>query len=135
MYLLDTNIFSHIYKKNNGVLIKKIVQINESQIAICSVVLAELIFGAFNNPANTSELLQYYGEVSKALICFDFDKKAGVIFGELKAGNKKSGKNIEDMDVMVASVCLANDLVLVTNNVKHFNNIPNLKIENWTTDE
>jgi predicted nucleic acid-binding protein len=60
MYLLDTNIFSYIYKKNNQNLIDKIGQINESQISICSVVLAELIFGAFNSSNKTSQLLEYY---------------------------------------------------------------------------
>jgi tRNA(fMet)-specific endonuclease VapC len=135
MYLLDTNIFSYIYKNKNSILANKLTQIAESQIAICSIVLAELIFGAFNSQSKTKELLEYYGEISKKLVCFDFDKKSAVIFGELKNNTRVIGKTIDDIDLMVAGICLANDLILVTNNVKHFKNIPNLQIENWTIDE
>lgn len=35
------------------------------------------------------------------------------------------------MDLFIASICLANDLTLVTNNIKDFKNIANLKLENW----
>ena len=44
------------------------------------------------------------------------------------------GENIcyEDFDLMIASICLANDLILITNNTKHFDRIKELKIENWT---
>jgi tRNA(fMet)-specific endonuclease VapC len=69
------------------------------------------------------------------LICYDFDKKAATIFGKIKNTNKITGKTIEDMDVMVASICIANDLILVTNNTKHFEHIIELKIEDWTKNE
>lgn len=135
MYLLDTNIFSYIYKNKNSVLADKLSKVSESQISICSIVMAELIFGAFNNQQKTKDLLEFYAEVSENLICYDFGKKAAVVFGEIKSNSKIIGKSVDDMDLMVASICLANGLVLVTNNVKDFMNIPNLQIENWTSDE
>jgi tRNA(fMet)-specific endonuclease VapC len=131
MYLLDTNIFSYIYRQNNQPLVDKISHIPSSEICLCSIVLAELIFGAFNNSAITKVLLEYYSEISSEYICYDFDKKAASEFGQLKNQLKKIGKGIDDTDLMIASICLANDLILVTNNTKHFQNIANLKIENW----
>ena len=52
-------------------------------------------------------------------------------FGELKASLEKSGKIIDDMDLLIASTALTRNLVLVTNNEKHFNRINGLEIENW----
>lgn len=135
MYLLDTNIFSYIYKNKNSILANKLTQVSESKISICSVVLAELIFGAFNKQPKTKQLLEYYSEVSKNLVCFDFDKKSAVIFGELKNNLRVIGKSVDDMDLLIASICLANDLILVTDNTKHFENIVGLEIQNWTKDE
>ena len=131
MHLFDTNIFSYIYKQNNEVLVTKITQIPNSEICLCSTVLAELIFGAFNNLALTKVLLEYYSEISSEYICYDFDKKSTVEFGRIKSYLKNIGKSMDDMDLTIASICLANDLILVTNNTKHFQNISSLKIENW----
>jgi len=52
-------------------------------------------------------------------------------FGELKALLEKNGNIIDDMDLLIASTALVNNMILVTNNVKHFRNIKGLKIENW----
>lgn len=54
------------------------------------------------------------------------------IFAKEKTRLRKLGKTVEDMDLLIASICLKNNLILVTNNQKHFVNILNLQIENWT---
>jgi predicted nucleic acid-binding protein len=62
----------------------------------------------------------------------DFDKNAAEHFARIKAMLKRQGNMIADMDLMIASVCLANNLILVTNNTKHFNRIKELTVENWS---
>ena len=52
-------------------------------------------------------------------------------FGELKAYLSKSGKIITDMDLLIASTAITHNLILVTNNEKHFQRIEELEIENW----
>ena len=44
---------------------------------------------------------------------------------------EKLGKPIDSFDLLIAATALENDLILVTNNLKHFSRIPGLKIENW----
>ena len=44
---------------------------------------------------------------------------------------KKAGKNTEDADIFIATFCIHNNYILVTDNIKHFNNINNLNIINW----
>ena len=60
-----------------------------------------------------------------------FDRKAIDNFAMIKAELKKQGKLIDDFDILIAAVALSNDMILVTNNEKHFERIPNLTIENW----
>jgi predicted nucleic acid-binding protein len=52
---------------------------------------------------------------------------ASMIFVKLQ----RRGIVIDDADILIAAWCIQNDYILVTNNLKHFENIENLKIENW----
>lgn len=63
-----------------------------------------------------------------------FDELAAEKFARTKARLKIEGNLIEDMDLIKASIALANSCILVTNNVKHFKRIDGLKIENWSEE-
>ena len=54
-------------------------------------------------------------------------------FGHLKATLEKTGRIVADMDLIIASTALTHNLVLVTNNEKHFQHVPELQVENWAT--
>ena len=53
------------------------------------------------------------------------------IFGEIKSNLERKGNVIEDMDILIAATALSHNLILVTNNVKHFEKVKDLDIENW----
>ena len=53
------------------------------------------------------------------------------VFADIKAKIFDKDIRIEDMDLLIAATAIYNELTLVTNNTKHFENVPNLKIENW----
>ncbi|NOT12029.1 MAG: hypothetical protein HOP23_09395 [Methylococcaceae bacterium] len=65
------------------------------------------------------------------LTILEFDQKASSIFAEDNAKLKRHGMLIADMYLMIASITKANDFTLVTNNLKHFERIENLKLERW----
>lgn len=52
-------------------------------------------------------------------------------FGELKATLERSGKRVDDADVLIAATAICNDAVLATGNVRHFSRIEGLKLQNW----
>ncbi len=95
---------------------------------------AELYFGAHNSE-HISENLDNIQIISETISLLPFDEAAAEKFGTIKADLKKSGLIIMDADIMIASVALANDLTLVTNNTKHFERIAELRIENWVQDD
>ena len=91
--------------------------------------MAELYFGAFKSGKE-----KHFNDVSEISKLFEklpiqYTRKYGEIRWELE----KRGLRIGDMDMFIAATALEEDLILVTGNVKHFERIPGLKIENWMT--
>jgi len=90
----------------------------------------ELLYGAYNS-VHVESNLRLIHSFLKNFDIYEFDKEASEIFAKEKARLKKSGTMIADMDLMIASIAIANDLSLVTNNFKHFERINNLKLLRW----
>jgi tRNA(fMet)-specific endonuclease VapC len=88
--------------------------------------VTELLYGAFNS----AKVAQNMAKISAFLANFhilEFDEKASMTFARLK----KNGDLIADMDLMIASIAVANKFSLVTNNHKHFDRIEGLLVERW----
>ena len=62
----------------------------------------------------------------------DFNDKAAICYGDIRAYLEKIGTMIGPNDMLIASIVLAEEGVLVTHNVKEFSKVPNLKLEDWT---
>ena len=133
MYFLDTNIISFLQKGNTNV-ITKISATLPSNLHLCSITVAELLFGAISNPNNDRGQMQkkYYLELFNNTEIFDFDFAAAIKFAELKSTLQQTGSIIEDFDLQIASIALTNNLILVTNNTKDFLRVPNLQLEDWS---
>ena len=65
---------------------------------------------------------------------YDFDKKSAKIFSALKVKMQKRGIVVADMDLMIASIAVANGEKLISNNLKHFSKIEILDVESWVTE-
>jgi tRNA(fMet)-specific endonuclease VapC len=133
MYLLDTNIISYI-SRGHPKVISKLSTMASHQVCTCSIVMSELFFGAMNHPdteRGKTHLQNYINLANKTQI-YDFDIDASLVFARLKIILKKQGMVIDDLDLQIAAIALANNLTLVTNNIKHFDKIPNLKLDDWT---
>ncbi len=90
----------------------------------------ELIYGAYNS-SKPAENLAKFREFLDNFIILEFDEKSSEIFAQIKAKLKKDGNIIADMDLMIASISIANNMALVTNNHKHFSRIKELKTVKW----
>ena len=136
-YLLDSNIVSEIIKdKPDFNVIKKIAEHN-SDCAICSTVWQELLFGLFrmSEGINKNYLQKFFfDDVHETLKIKNYTKKSAEIHAKLRAKLEKIGKPTQKEDSMIASIELANHMVLVTRNTKHFEaiqEVSDLQIENW----
>ncbi len=130
MYLLDTNICIYLMKKKFQKLQNRIKEEYFAEMCLSLITIAELEYGIAKSN---------YPEKNKNLLCgfvapfqiIPFTEKDAENFGRIRAYLNKRGKPIGPYDLQIAAQCLTRDLCLITNNVKEFERIPTLKIENW----
>ena len=101
-------------------------------LAIPTVVLAELYAGAYQHP-NPTRLLNLIIDLLREVQIFDFDAASAERFGKCQGDLVPRGIIVSTADLMIASVALAHDLTLVTHNTVDFQDIPDLRLEDWLT--
>ena len=133
MYLLDTDILSNLLKRApSTTLITKLASVSQEQQFTSSITLGELVYGAYRLKARTGALLE---QLEKTLLpnlpVLPFDATAAHRYGELRAELERRGTPVGDADVRIGAIALARDLIVVTGNIRHFQRIPGLAVENW----
>ena len=128
-FLIDTNIL--IYRlKNVGNVNSNFLKNQNLPMFISAVTYGELVFGA-EKSQNCERNLKTVEAIRAIFPIRNVDARVMEIFGRTKATLQKSGKIVDDMDLMIASTAIANNLTLVTHNTKHFAHIPGLSLEDW----
>ncbi len=132
MYLLDTDTI--IFSLKGHEAIKKNLQKHfEDPMKICVITLMELYFGAYKSEKVTGNLAKIR-TIENAFEIISIGRESADIFGMLKASLEKSGTPLDDFDLIIASCALSHNLILVTNNIKHFDKVEGLRLTNWTRD-
>lgn len=128
-YLLDTNTCVAFFQDNKNV-VSKIKLVGIDKLQLCSVVKAELWYGACKSgriEVNQAHLREFFTQISSV----PFDDNAVEHYGEIRAFLSKIGKPIGANDFLIAAIALAHDLTVVTHNTREFERVPNLKLEDW----
>ena len=127
-YLLDTNICIHFFRGKFN-LIDKIEEVGLKNCAISEITLAELVFGAENSstPEKNHDLIERFSSQVTILPIID----SILIYGKEKARLRKIGTPISDFDLLIGCTSVEKGLILVSENVREFERISNIKIENW----
>jgi tRNA(fMet)-specific endonuclease VapC len=129
-FMLDTNICIYVIKKNPHGVAERLMALKPFDVGISSVTLAELRYGVVGSgsPKRNEEAL--VGFLAPFEIA-PFEDIAAVHYGEIRTHLEKAGLPIGAMDLMIASHARSLDAILVTNNLKEFERVPGLTIENW----
>lgn len=130
-YLLDTNIVIYVLKRRPKEVLG-IFNTNASRMAISSITLSELIYGA-EKSAQTDKNLEAIEEFVSHLEVLPYDAKASQHYGRIKAALEKKGQIIGENDIHIAAHAISYGLILVTNNLREFKRVPNLALENWVS--
>jgi tRNA(fMet)-specific endonuclease VapC len=128
-YLLDTNIVIYVLKRR-PIEVLKIFNTNASRMAISSITLSELIYGA-EKSLNIDKNLEAIDEFISHLDVLSYDAKASQHYGQIKASLEKRGEIIGENDIHIAAHAISQGLILVTNNLREFQRVPHLALENW----
>jgi tRNA(fMet)-specific endonuclease VapC len=129
MYILDTDICIFWLKGNRNIELK-IEEYGVTNIFVTIITACELYFGAYNSQRR-NENIQILNDLFNIINIIQTTPEIARIFGENKIHLKAHGNIINDADILIASIVIANNGTLVTNNIAHFKRIPDLKMENW----
>jgi tRNA(fMet)-specific endonuclease VapC len=130
MYMLDTNICIYVLQNRSKHLRHKFKV--EKDLCISSVTYAELCFGIENSaPLQRSSRWEQLDLFTRLLHIEALDWNAGRHYGQLRARLKEQGRPIGNNDLFIASHARSMGAILVTNNVREFGRVPDLRVENW----
>lgn len=127
-YLLDTNICVFIMRGKHN-LDKKLLDIGIENCCISEITVAELLYGAecSDRPDEIREMVRAFCD-NLEVIGIDNGLEE---FAKQKAALRRSGTMIDDFDLLIVSTAIANNLIAVTDNTKHFERLSALTLQNW----
>lgn len=137
MHLLDTDTLTHLYAGHSRV-IQNLRTVDDPDITITVITKIEILQGRFDfllKAATASELLRAQAllarteELLSQIIAIPFDEASALQFEKLRSIKKL--RKVGRVDMLIASIALAQKAVLVTRNLKHSRQFPGLKVVNW----
>jgi len=128
-FLLDSDILIY-FLKGREEIISQFSKYAVEDLVISRINYTELLYGAYNS-AKTDKNLKIVVPFLENFEVLEFDRYAAEIFAKEKARLKRQGTMLADMDLMIASIAIANNLTLVSNNTKHFERVKGLEVDNW----
>jgi tRNA(fMet)-specific endonuclease VapC len=129
-YLLDTNICVPLINGTDSELRLKLLGHRPDEVVLCSIVRAELSFGA-RNSQRAAENLDRLERFCSSFQSLPFDDAASDRYGELRALLRREGRPIGANDMLIASIALATKTTLVTRNTEEFSRVPQLNVVTW----
>ncbi|AFZ45099.1 PilT protein domain protein [Halothece sp. PCC 7418] len=129
-YLLDTNACIQYLNSTNHRIAEKLASLSPDDIFLCDIVKFELYYGAYRS-AKQEDNLVTLGIFFDEFTSLPFDGKLAQICGYIRDHLNRKGTPIGVYDLQIASIALANNLVLVTHNLTEFSRVEGLKYEDW----
>ena len=128
-YMLDTNIVIYTIK-NKPERVREAFSLHQGQMCISTVTLGELVYGAERSSQIERNLAEIEGLAARLDVA-TFDADAAVHFGQVRAELYLRGLPIGPYDMMIAGHARSLGFTLITNNLREFQRVPGLRIENW----
>ena len=130
IYLLDTNVCIHLLNEKHPTILQHIRRHSPADIALCSVVKAELLCGARRSQrvdANLQLLKAFFAPLQS----LPFDDACAEHYGQIHANLLALGTPIGPNDTLIAAIARAHDATLVTHNTDEFRRVAGLRVEDW----
>lgn len=127
-YLLDTDICSYVIRQRPDALAGKFER-HVHAIAVSVITAAELRFGAEKSGGRAVTAL--VEEFLSRIVTLDWTAKETFAYAKARAALEKRGTMIGAMDLLTAAHAISTDRILVTNNLREFQRVPNLQVEQW----
>ena len=133
MYLLDTNVLSELVRRLPDPAVEARFDLEAGWLSTSVICVEEIRFGAMIAPPGNRLWERFTIEVRPFITLQPLDEAIVILAGDLRAEWKRNGTPVGYRDGLIAATAKALDLTLVTRNVRHFDHVPGLKVENWFT--
>ncbi|MEN6490696.1 MAG: type II toxin-antitoxin system VapC family toxin [Rectinema sp.] len=130
MFYLDTNTCIYFLNGTCASIKKKIMETPPSEIAIPSVVKAELLFGAYKSKRK-KENIEKIEQFLEPFEIVPFDEVMTYVYADIRYNMEMKGTLIGPNDLFIAAIVKFHEGILITNNEKEFKRLEGLKVENW----
>lgn len=128
-YMLDTNICIYVIKDRPAGLRQRFSEFVD-QLCISTITLAEPCYGA-ENSARRVQNLNTIEQFGSRLEILPFSPNAAAHYGQIRAALARVGRPAGGNDILIGAHARSESLILVTNNVREFERMPGLQVENW----
>jgi len=128
--MLDTNICIYIIKNRPQSVLDELKKCDVGDIVLSSITVSELMYGVHKSQFVEKNLKA----IEHFLIPFDvvnYDYKASLEYGKIRATLEQKGQPIGSLDMLIAAHAKSLGVVLVSNNMKEFERVEGLDVENW----
>ena len=129
MWMLDTETCSYILRERPPQVLERLDKVTRDEIVLSSIVCAELRYGAAR--LKSKKLAATIEAWLGLFVILPWDDAASQAYARIRAALEAGGKPIGNLDVLIAAHAVASGAVLVTNNPRHFSQVPGLRIDNW----
>ena len=130
-YLLDTDICIYLIKKKPDSVLQKLSKLATSDVGLTVVSVFELQFGVENSQYRQQSQIALNHFLESIHEILPIDRQVANCAAKIRAELKLKGRPIGPYAILIAAAALSNDLILVSNNVREFERIAGLKLENW----
>jgi tRNA(fMet)-specific endonuclease VapC len=127
--LLDTDITSYIFAHRAEAVRRRFLALRVGDVGVSAITAAELTFGAAQSGSERNRLSVQ--RALDALVVAPFDRAAAHVYGHVRMTLQRRGTPIGSLDMLIAAHAIALDVPLATNNLREFNRVPGLRVENW----
>lgn len=131
-YLLDTNVCIRYINGRSPNVRNKLASVPRANVCVSIITVAELYYGSAKSqsPQKSRQKQQEFLQPIQTVL---FDEQAAVLYGEVRSHLSRQGTPIGANDLLIASTALAHQLTLITHNVREFERVPGLSLEDWET--
>lgn len=133
-YLLDTSTLSDVIN-NIPAVSSRVFGFSPDLMAVSTITIMEIEFGLALNPAKIVKIGPKFSSFFKSIHVLPFSEEDAKSSGIIRAGLRKMGKPIGAYDVLLAGSALARGLIFVTSNIREFEQVPDLQLEDWRQNQ
>jgi tRNA(fMet)-specific endonuclease VapC len=132
MFIFDTDIYTNVIRKvPSETLINRLKKVPRRDQFTTTITIGEVYYGIMKVSDKTKLLKLFEDVLLPRATILSFDFSAAKKYGEIRSLLEKQGTPLAHADLQIASIALSMNMTLITGNLKHFQRVPGLAVENW----